>query len=98
MEENKDILTQEELAQEIEMEDYDYECAGGGLGKIMLAVGALGIAALGGIIYKNKDKIEARKVEKLRKKGYVIYKEDEVQAIVQVDDETEVEEEAETVE
>lgn len=97
MEENKDILTQEELAQEIEMEDYDYECAGGGLGKIMLAVGALGIAALGGIIYKNKDKIEARKVEKLRKKGYVIYKEDEVQAIVQVDDETEVEE-AETVE
>ena len=99
MEENKDILTQEELAQEIEMDDYDYENAGGGLGKIMLAVGALGIAALGGVIYKNKDKFEARKVEKLRKKGYVIYKADECEVHqIEVDDNAESEEESEATE
>lgn len=94
--EEKNLTNDNEL-QEIEATDYDYdEYTGGGLGKIVLAVGALGVAAVGGLIYKNKDKFEARKVEKLRKKGYVVYKADECEVReVELEDEAEVEEDAE---
>ena len=76
--ENNELMTTE-MEQEIVMDDYETECSGGGLGK--LAVGAAivtGVAALGAFAYnKCKDKLEERKIERLRKKGYVIFKEDE---------------------
>ena len=85
----KDILTTEEMTQEIEVEDYETECSGGKLGKavgvgLILALGGAGVA-----LFKKKigPKLEAAKVEGLRKKGYVIYKEDEVEIHeVEVDD------------
>lgn len=42
------------------------------LGVGVLAIGA-GVAAF---IYTQRDKIEQKRIEKLRKKGYVIYKEE----------------------
>lgn len=41
-------------------------------------VGAVG--AVGAFAYKNRDRFEARKIEKLKKKGYVIYKEEELES------------------
>ena len=37
-------------------------------GALVVAVGA------GALIYKNRAKLEQRRIEKLRKKGYVVYK------------------------
>ena len=52
-----------------------------------------GAAAL--IYRKNRSKFEERKIEKLRKKGYVVYKQDEV--VAEEVEEPEVEVEADEV-
>lgn len=42
---------------------------------VILGIGALAIGAgVLGFIYTQRDKIEQNRIEKLRKKGYVIYK------------------------
>ena len=49
----------------------------------ILGVGALAIGAgVAAWLYIQRDKIEQRKVEKLRKKGYVIYKQEPVEDVI----------------
>ena len=65
------------------------------LGK--LAIGAVIVGGAAALIYrKNRSKFEERKIEKLRKKGYVVYKQDEM--VAEEVDEPEVEVEADEVE
>lgn len=46
------------------------------IGKIVVGTILVG-GAVAAIVYKNRNKIEAKKIERLRKKGYVIYKPEE---------------------
>lgn len=47
---------------------------------VILGVGALAIGAgLAAWLYTQRDKIEQKKVERLRKKGYVIYKPESIE-------------------
>ena len=87
------------MVQDIDtVEDYELEeSSGGGLGKLLIGGLVLGAGAVGAFVYKKvQPKLEEKKVERLRKKGYVIYKEEEVEAVVQVD--VDDVEEAESVE
>ena len=78
-------MAKEELMETIdeientEIEEMDDEVveSGGGLGKIVVGIGVVAAGALAALAYKNKAKLEERRIEKLRKKGYVVYKEDE---------------------
>lgn len=90
------ILTNENELQEIEAtEDYESERSGGGFGKLLGAGLIAGIVAAGVVAYKKvQPKLESRKVEKLRKKGYVIYKEDECE-VRELEVEEDVQEESE---
>lgn len=86
MMENNELMATDEI---IELnndydEPVDYEltdCSGGGKGKLVVGAAVVGgVALIGGYIYhKCKDKLEERKINSLRKKGYVIFKEDEVE-------------------
>lgn len=70
----------------MEYEDTGYE---GGGKKLVAGVAILaGVAAIGGFAYhKCKDKLEERKIEKLRKKGYVVFREEDCEVHeVEVDD------------
>lgn len=67
-------------------EDYEPECAGGGFGKLAAGIGFVAVAGLTAVVIKNKKKLEERKIERLRKKGYVIYRTEEVKEIQEVDD------------
>lgn len=67
----KEELEVVEPAEVLDYED-DYEESENGLGlKIGLGLAIAG-GILGGLAYKNRKKIEKRRVEKLRKKGYTI--------------------------
>ena len=68
------------------------ESGNGFAGKLVaiLAVGAVGV--IGGLLYKNREKLEQRQIKKLEKKGYVIYKSDEVE-VREIEDLDEFEEE-----
>lgn len=80
MKENNEIMVSEELNDDIESMDYNnIECEGSGFGKLAVGLGilSLGAAIIAGVAYKCKDKLEERKIERLRKKGYVIFREDE---------------------
>jgi hypothetical protein len=80
--EEKDIVVNEEYAQPVEAEIVEYEapeaesCEGGGIVKAVVALAALGVGAIA--LVKNKSKIGAwidgRKIKRLEKKGYVVYK------------------------
>lgn len=89
--ENKDLTMNEEIINtevtDLEMCE-DYETSGSGLGKIVGGIALIAGAAVAGLAYKNKAKLEERKIEKLRKKGYVIYKEEDI-----VDEDSDVEDE-----
>ena len=86
MEDNK-IMELENL-EDMEVTETENETQGKGfLGK--LAIGSLIAGVAGLIVYKNRDKIEKRRIEKLRKKGYVIYEPGEIEddeSTVEVDD------------
>ena len=61
----------------------------GSIGIFVAGAVIAGIGAIATIAWKNRDKLEERRIEKLRKKGYIVYRpqveaaEDEI-----VDDET----------
>lgn len=66
--------TTEEINTEVENTYVDSENSGGGiLGKVVFVLVAAG-TAVGVALWKNKDKLEARRIKKLEKKGYVITK------------------------
>lgn len=91
MEERNEIM--EMNNETTEVADYDVDqSSGGGLGKVLVGVGLLAVAGVTAVVVKNKDKIEARRIEKLRKKGYVIYHEDDVEDVIQVDEDEDAEE------
>ena len=82
MEENKVMETPEVIEENIElMEPEIYEMGpeeetGIGLGKLVLGT-ALVAGGIGVLCYKFRDKIEKRRVEKLRKKGYTVIEPEE---------------------
>ena len=101
MEENKVMETPEVIEENIElMEPEIYEMepeeeSGIGLGKLVLGT-ALVAGGIGVLCYKFRDKIEKRRVEKLRKKGYtVIEPEEDIIENEVVDDFDDFEEESE---
>lgn len=57
------------------------------------AVGALVVGGIAAIIYKNRHKIEESQVKRLRKKGYEIYKIEELEDTVESDSDVEETEE-----
>ena len=63
---------------------------GGTLVKLAIGFGAAVAVGVGAFVYKNRDKIEQKRIEKLKKKGYVIYKKPE--PVANDDDSDEVEE------
>lgn len=65
IEENIDIVEPEVYEMEPEEE------SGIGLGKLVLGT-ALVVGGIGALCYKFRDKIEERRVEKLKKKGYTV--------------------------
>lgn len=78
-EEIKNIEMGTENTEDVTVYEMEPETSGGGLVKILAVVG-LGVAAAGAALWhKNKDKIEEKNIEKLRKKGYLVYKADEVE-------------------
>lgn len=91
MEERNEIM--EMNNETTEVTEYDVnQSSGGGLGKVLIGLGVLAAAGVTAVVVKNKGKIEARRIEKLRKKGYVIYHEDNVEEVVQVDEDEDTEE------
>lgn len=50
------------------------------MGAVAAGVGIAVVGAVGAFVYKNRDQFEAREIEKLKKKGYVIYKEEELES------------------
>ena len=49
---------------------------------VILGIGALAIGAgVLGFIYTQRDKIEQNKIEKLRKKGYIVYKPESIEDV-----------------
>lgn len=89
---NEELTMQEtEITDEVEI--YETEKSGGGFLKVL----GVGTAVVAGVVaalcYKNRDKIEAKRIEKLRKKGYVIYKAEEVECVEAVEVQEELDEE-----
>ena len=70
IEENIDVMEPEVYEMEPEEE------SGIGLGKLVLGT-ALVAGGIGVLCYKFRDKIEKRRVEKLRKKGYTVIEPEE---------------------
>lgn len=77
MEEKKELEVME-LETETSVDDAE-EYTESGKGKLLVGLGALAVAGIAAVAYKGRGKLEERRIEKLRKKGYVIYKEDEVE-------------------
>ena len=65
-----------ELDNDTEAEVYDLEpeeeSGNGILGKILIGAGVLAAGGLAALVYKNRDKLEERRIKKLEKKGYTV--------------------------
>ena len=74
MEENMEMETVKD--EDSEVVDYDNPCNSEKRGVLPLVGVALlvGAGAIGTFIYKNRAKLEERRINKLRKKGYIITK------------------------
>ena len=74
MEENMEMETVKD--EDSEVIDYDNPCNSEKRGVLPLVGVALlvGAGAIGTFIYKNRAKLEERRINKLRKKGYIITK------------------------
>lgn len=70
-------ITEVETVEEMEDNEVSENSGKKKFGKLLIGAAVVGV--VGAILYKNRAKFEERKIEKLRKKGYVIYKADEVE-------------------
>ena len=78
---NEEMNNQEvELVEEIEIYE-EPEKSGNGFLKVLGGVAVLATAAVAAVCYKNRDKIKEKRIEKLRKQGYVVYKHEEDQPL-----------------
>lgn len=97
MSKNNEVMEPEvidENIDETELEIYEMEPeeeSGVGLGKLVLGT-ALVAGAIGAICYKFRGKIEERRVEKLKKKGYVVIEPVDEDIIIDAEDEDDIEE------
>jgi urocanate hydratase len=87
----KELIMNEEMETEMALDTYDEpEVQGRGLGKIIAIGGTALVGGAAALAIKNKKKLAAKiedhKIKKLEKKGYVVYKPEEVEA-VEVDSE-----------
>lgn len=79
---NEEMMTTMEETEEIEhLGTYEVihepESSNGGLiGKLVIGAAIVGAGAAA-LIYKNRAKLEQKRIQKLEKKGYVIYKPEE---------------------
>lgn len=75
MNENENMIVFEEIENDGAVEVFnDTERSGGGIvGKIVIGTLIAGVTAAAVAYHKTKDKREAKKIEKLRAKGYKIY-------------------------
>lgn len=92
--ENEEIMTTNEDLEVTYLEPEEIE-EGGSIGKIV-AVGAGIVAAGAGIalaVKKFGPKLTERKIKSLEKKGYRVFKEDDIQDVVEVDVEDDFESE-----
>ena len=97
MEENKVMETPEVIEENIELtepEIYEMEPeeeSGIGLGKLVLGT-ALVAGGIGALCYKFRGKIEERRVEKLKKKGYVVIEPVDEDIVIDAEDVDDIEE------
>lgn len=95
--ENEEIMTTNNEELEVTYSEPEEIEEGGSIGKI-LAIGGVLVAAGTGIVVAAKKlgpKLTERKIKSLEKKGYRVFKEDDIQDVVEVEvDEVEPEEES----
>lgn len=64
-----------EITEETEVVDYiPEESEGSNLGAIVAGIGICAVMGVSAWAYKNRAKLEAKRVERMRKKGYICYK------------------------
>lgn len=68
---NNEINTIEEV-QTDELYAATEESNDGVLGKVLIGLGVIAVVGVAAWVHKNKDKLEAKRIAKLEKKGYVI--------------------------
>ena len=86
---NENVNDIEEI-EEVEVRPEDSETVN--ILPIIIGAGSAVVAGVAAIAYKNRAKIEEWKINRLRKKGYTIYKNEEV---VEVEEDESVEEDNE---
>lgn len=91
MEERNEIMEMNNGTTEVT--EYDEgKSSGGGLGKVLFGLCAAAVAGVAVAVVATKDKRKAKQIEKLKKEGYVIYHEDDVEEIIEVDEDEDKEE------
>lgn len=90
-----------ELDNDTEAEVYDLEpeeeSGNGILGKILIGAGVLAAGGLAALAYKNRAKLEERRIKKLEKKGYTVIR-PEIEEVEEDDFDEDFEEAAEETE
>lgn len=80
MEEMNMVNEMENVVKVIEECDPMENSGGNVLVKFVVGLGLTVIGVGGAIIYKNRDKLEARQIKKLEKKGYIVRKAEPVES------------------
>lgn len=72
----EDMKNVNEITEEIEVMDYipEEESDGSNLGAIVAGIGVCAVLGVSAWAYKHRTKLEAKRVERMRKKGYICYK------------------------
>lgn len=72
----EDMKNVNEITEETEVMDYipEEESDGSNLGAIIAGIGVCAVLGVSAWAYKHRDKLEAKRVERMRKKGYICYK------------------------
>lgn len=65
-----------EITEETEVMDYnpEDESSGSNLGAIVAGIGVCAVMGVSAWMYKNRAKLEEKRVERMRNKGYICYK------------------------